>query len=309
MIEVIATITTHLAAAACVGGSRRRYTDHIGAADQTGEGIVTAVGGRGSDHHTVIVEQCDGYAVECWFAAIDLVVVVVIFPNIVADAEFVEAKVQRLVAIGVDVGQVAAIAAFAAADGWFIADGQADRRAGDHTQSGEEVAIVILILVIIGIGCGTVAVAGDIGIQDVAIGKVGRCHDDQIGCVEINGWRQFGKGVVAAAAGSRCCDEAIAGIVNATAVAILVEFQLHCSHAGAAAGYIACTVIIQAIVVGVIPDAIAQVDKGPEAKVKAMVILTRGAGRHVSNGKVAGTHAIGVDTIGQCGATVHIGGG
>ena len=121
--------------------------------------------------------------------------------------------------------------------------------------------------------------------------------------------RQFGKGIVAAAIGGGRGDQRVAAVIEAVAIAVLVEFDGNIGDASAAAGGVASAVIVQAIVVGIIPNAIAQFDIGPEAKVKGVIILTRRAGGHRNNGKVAAAHAVGIDAIGQGGATIHVSAG
>ena len=121
MIGVVVIIGGCLAVTACVGGRWRCHADHIGAADQAGEGIVAGDGRRGRHYRAALIQQGHSDASQRRFTAIHQPIVVIVFPDVVADAQFIETKVNRLVAIGVDAGQVAAIAAFAAANGWFVA--------------------------------------------------------------------------------------------------------------------------------------------------------------------------------------------
>ena len=114
VIGIIATIIGGLVIAADISGRWRRHANHIGTADQASEGIVAASGHCTTDHCPTVIKQGHRHAIKRRFAAIDQAIVVIILPDIIADREFIEAEVKGLIAIGVDAGQVARVAAFIA---------------------------------------------------------------------------------------------------------------------------------------------------------------------------------------------------
>ena len=87
--------------------------------------------------------------------------------------------------------------------------------------------------------------------------------------------------------------------------------QLHGHAADADAQHATGPVIVQAVVVGVEPDAVAQAEgRRPEAEVQGVVILAGVARREGDGSQAAHLGGVGVDTVGDSrAARHHIGGG
>ena len=253
----ISAIRAAVGAAANVT-SRGVDAHHISAADDTGKGIVAVgISGGGVEITGGLVGGGDDQqAAERRFAVV-LTVVVQILPDAVAQRQFVEAKVDGLIAIGIGAG-LDWVVAFVAFPGRLGAGGQADdaaRHNATRLAQAVEGGAVILVVTSGVAGVGVLAAAVHIAVEQAAHDKVGVGNDDEVARGSAEARRQIGKGIVAAT-GEGAGNAAVTGAKEAVAVAILIEFDDH------AVGHILFTTGDTAVVVGVVPDAVAQADFG-----------------------------------------------
>ena len=101
-----------------------------------------------------------------------------------------KAEVNGLIAIRIDAGQIAEIAAFIITTQRFGVQFEGDGPAGNNTERSQPITVVILIAVVVGIGrTRPIAIAAEIANQLPATAKVGRNNDHDVIRVGTGGRR------------------------------------------------------------------------------------------------------------------------
>ena len=294
-----------IGAAADIAG-RGLEAHHIGAADDPREGVVAiGIGCCRVDSSRRLVGGSDGQGHIQIRLVIVLAVVVQIRPDAVAQGQLVEAKVNRLVAVPIGAGldRVVALVAFTR---WLGGCRQADRLARHYaTGLAQAVDRSTMIPVVAGRidGIRVLTTAVHIAHEQPTRHEVGVADDDEIVGGQAAAWCEVGKGVVAAT-GQRAGDQGVTTAERATAIAVLVEFDHD------TVSHILFTAVNRAIIVGVIPDAVAQADHGcgiedvdlatgrlGETKVETMIILARATGGVIDRRDPTHQHGIAVTGV------------